>query len=93
MKRSVFVLLALAAFCCGTAVAQEKSQPLVQLRIQSFEALTANAQRVASALGLGADFNPGDQLPAAIETPTSRAWTANEPGSWRLPSEALACSR
>ncbi|MBI2948217.1 MAG: hypothetical protein HYY23_11270 [Verrucomicrobia bacterium] len=81
MKIQISIQLLITALCCCTVAAQEKSQPpLVQLKIQSFDALTANARRVATALGLDADWDPGAKLSGAIGSPDlagvdrKRAW-------------------
>lgn len=69
MKKYLLVILTLAAFCGSAAVAQEKAQPLLRLKIQSFESLAANAKRVGVLAGQNSDWNPGALLSAAIGSP------------------------
>lgn len=70
VKIQISIQLLIAALCGCTVVAQEKPQPpLVQLKIQSFDALNANAKRIATALGLNADVDPGAKLSEVIGSP------------------------
>jgi len=70
VKKQISLSLLVAALSCCTAAAQDKPQPpLVQLKIQSFDALAANSKRVATALGLSADLDLGGHLSGAIGSP------------------------
>ncbi|MBI4657856.1 MAG: hypothetical protein HY735_03220 [Verrucomicrobia bacterium] len=89
MNTRILSSLCLGALCCCAAVAQDKPQPLVQVKIRSFDALNANAKQVGSALGLSSDWDPGSQLARAIGSPDLAGVDRKRPWQFALAVPAL----
>lgn len=82
MKRILFLSVAATMLWCNAAKAQEAAQPLVQLKVRSYDALVANARKVATVIGVSTNLDLGKELAGSIGSPNldgvdrSKPWQA-----------------
>ena len=69
MKKLMVVLFTLVAANTDAAQVQERPQPLVQIKVRSFDALISNARRITTAVGVGTNVDLGRELTGTLGTP------------------------
>lgn len=82
MIKYFLTFLLIGALGSAVALAQDKTPPLASVKVQSFDALTSAARRLATTLGVGNEWNPETELATAIGSPKLAGVDRKKP--WRL---------
>ncbi len=82
MTKHFLTFLLIAALGSAAALAQDKTPPLASVKVQSLDALTSAARRLATELGAGNEWNPETELATALGSP--KLVGVDRKKSWRL---------